>query len=148
MIYFLLLIMCVGQSLDPVCLFPVVAAARADCWVVIFLAVDSFVSLTDVSVTLCRSTRENPKPCPCGSMVFFFGDGKSCKHLFSFCEVPVIEISVLVFASSFIILYGELKVGQTWDSWNISMLIAELHLCKAGFSPKWENTIAICCLCI
>lgn len=37
---------------------------------------------------------------------------------------PVIEISVWVFAWSFVILYGELKVGQTWDSWNISTLIA------------------------
>lgn len=53
-----------------------------------------------------------------------------------------------MFASSFIILYRELKVGQTWGSWNISMLIAELHLCKAGFSLKWRIAVAICCLCM
>lgn len=82
--------MCVGQSLEPVYLFPIAAVAQAGFSVVIFVAVDSFVSLTDVLVVLCRSTKENCKPCPRGDFtkLVFFDQDKSSKYLFSFYQFP------------------------------------------------------------
>jgi len=74
MIHFLVLVMCVGQSLAPVCVFPAAAVAEAGCSAAVRVAVDSVVSLTDISVMLHGSTKENPEPCSRGDftkLVFF-----------------------------------------------------------------------------
>lgn len=67
--------MCVGRSLDPVHLFPSVMGVQGDCSVGIFVAGDCVFSLADVSIALCRRTREIPKLCPCrdpAKLAFFW----------------------------------------------------------------------------
>lgn len=74
MIHFMDFITCVGQSMDPVHLFPSVMVAQGDGSVGIFVADDSVFTLADLSVVLCRKTREILKLCPCGDptkLVFF-----------------------------------------------------------------------------
>lgn len=142
MIHFMDFIMCVGRSLDPVRLFLSAMGAQGDGSVGIFVTGDCFQPCWRFSSAVYPEKPQSSVQVGTLPTWSFFGPGECCKYLLSFCQIPVIESQFLVFASSFIFLYRELKVGQTWGSRNTSILIAELHLCKAGFFSEMRN---YCC---